>query len=585
MTTRHGVPIRLAAALLVLSSPACRSIGPVAEVPGAAAAAEAPAPAPPGAVAEPPAAVRDALLPPLSLPPPGAAARRPEARFDVAVDDVPAREFFLGLVSDTPYDIVVHPAVSGSLSLSLRDATLPEILETVRQVYGYGYRPTPTGFHVLPADLQSRTFQVDYLDIQRLGLSQTRVSSGQLTEQYGEGADSTSPLGTTTTGRETALDVLENSQIRTESRADLWDELSQSLRAIVGEGEGRSVVVSPQAGIVVVRAMPDELREVEEYLSQARASLQRQVILDARILEVELSDGYRTGINWAALIESGSKSALFSQTGGGTFVDSGFSEIAGNTGNLAPGQLPSNTDTSAFGGVFSAALDLGDFSAFIELLETQGEVHVLSSPRVATVNNQKAVIKVGSDEFFVTDISTTTVTGTATTVSPQVTLTPFFSGIALDVLPQIGAAGDVILHVHPSVSVVEEDPKQIPLIGTEVELATFPLARSTVREADSIVRARSGQVVVIGGLMQERDIYRRGSLPWLGRIPWIGPTLFGQQLSDDRKSELVILLRPRMVEDSVWAQELRETDARLEARGIAPRAGRLFEDPVRAPGP
>ncbi len=110
-------------------------------------------------------------------------------------------------------------------------------------------------------------------------------------------------------------------------------------------------------------------------------------------------------------------------------------------------------------------MTFNDFAAFIELLETQGDVQVLSSPRIATINNQKAVIKVGSDEFFVTDISSTTVTGTATTTSPDITLTPFFSGIALDVTPQIDAGGRVTLHVHPTISQVTDQQKTITVAG------------------------------------------------------------------------------------------------------------------------
>ena len=125
-------------------------------------------------------------------------------------------------------------------------------------------------------------------------------------------------------------------------------------------------------------------------------------------------------------------------------------------------------------------------------------MNVLSSPRIATMNNQKAVIKVGTDEFFVTDISSTTVTGAATTTSPSIELTPFFSGVALDVTPQISEQGEITLHVHPSVSRVEDQIKSIEF-GTDDTTLTVPLARSTVREADSIVRARNGQVVVIGG--------------------------------------------------------------------------------------
>ncbi len=515
----------------------------------------APPPAPaPTAAPKLPAEVDAELRPSLELPRAGARERGDE-RFDVAVHEAPARRFFLDLVAGSPYDVVVHPGVSGSVTLTMRGVTVPEVLEAVRSVYGYGFRETPGGFQILPAEIQSRVFHVNYLHLAREGVSRTRVSSGQLSDQFSETRGTRDGgVGPVATGgnRQT---VLESSEVRTDSRTDLWEELRLSLLALVGEGEGHSVVVSPQAGIVIVRARPDALQQVAAYLSSAERSLNRQVVIEAKILEIELADGYQTGVNWGALIQSGLDRYLIGQTGGGRIFSDGVSEIAGNLGDLDPSMPPgppANTDTSAFGGVFSAALQVGDFDAFIELLETQGDVRVLSSPRVSTTNNQKAVIKVGSDEFFVTDVSTTTVTGTVATTSPEVTLTPFFSGIALDVLPQISAEGDVILHVHPAVSQVQDQRKIIQLFGETLDL---PLALSTIRESDSIVRARSGQVVVIGGLMQERRLAERASIPLLGRIPGLG-WAFGQRRGATVNSELVILLRPRVVEGGDFGPEL-----------------------------
>ena len=155
--------------------------------------------------------------------------------------------------------------------------------------------------------------------------------------------------------------------------------------------------------------------------------------------------------------------------------------------------------SQTIGAAFALALDIGDFNAFVELLEAQGDTRVLSSPRVATLNNQKAVIKAGTDEFFVTDVSSNTVTGTAATTSRDVTLTPFFSGIALDVTPQISADGEVILHIHPTVSEVTDQTKELTVSG---ETDALPLAFSEIRESDSVVKAKSGQIIAIGGLMR-----------------------------------------------------------------------------------
>jgi MSHA biogenesis protein MshL len=232
--------------------------------------------------------------------------------------------------------------------------------------------------------------------------------------------------------------------------------------------------------------------------------------------------------------------------------DSGVSDIAGQGGDLNPDNPdPVNgTLTSAFGGMFTIAASAGDFEVFIELLKLQGDVQVLSSPRVSTVNNQKAVIKVGNEEFFVTDVSTTTVTGAgATTSTPDITLTPFFSGIALDVTPQISDNGEVVLHIRPAVTEVVDRVKEIVVAGSDQSL---PLAFSTVRETDSIVRAKSGQIIVIGGLMQESTEQRQASVPVLGDIPALG-RLFRHTREVTSKTELVILLRPVVVEnDAAW---------------------------------
>jgi MSHA biogenesis protein MshL len=357
--------------------------------------------------------------------------------------------------------------------------------------------------------------------------------------------------------------TISGSQIDTESNADFWTELRAAIQGLVGSEGNRKVIVQPQASVVVVVAMPDELRMVEAYLDTIQNNLQRQVVIEAKIIEVSLADGFQSGINWAALGESSSgKSILVGQSGGGSIFTKGVSESAGNSGNLTPGQgLPNALDSSVFGGVFSLAVNFNDFQAFVEMLETQGDVQVLSSPRISTVSNQKAVIKVGSDEFFVTDISSDTTTGTTTNSTSDITLTPFFSGIALDVTPQIDPTGQITLHIHPTVSEVVDQNKQINVFGVN---QTIPVAFSTVRESDSVVHARSGQLVVIGGLMQEKTTKDEAGIPVLSKIPGLG-ALFRHTKSVSRKSELVILLRPQVITSSAdWEATIEASRQRLD---------------------
>jgi MSHA biogenesis protein MshL len=213
---------------------------------------------------------------------------------------------------------------------------------------------------------------------------------------------------------------------------------------------------------------------------------------------------------------------------------------------------------TAIANAFTFAFDSTDFAAFIQLLDAQGRTRVLSSPRVSTLHNQKAVIKAGTDEFFVTGVNSNTTTGTATTTTLDVELTPFFSGVALDVTPQISDDGSVLLHIHPTVSEVSDQSKRVSFGSASSDL---PLAVSQIRESDSVVRARSGQVIVIGGLMRERRTRNDHKTPGLGSIPLVG-NLFKSKRDVSQTVELVLLLRPIVTEDQDWERMVKEAEAR-----------------------
>ncbi|GIX22276.1 MAG: pilus (MSHA type) biogenesis protein MshL [Gammaproteobacteria bacterium] len=506
--------------------------------------------APEAAPAAPPPALEKALLPDYR---PSAAPAAAEERFDVNVHRMDARTFFMSLVRDTPVNLVVHPEVTGRISLDLKNVTIEDVLNITRDVYGYEYQKTAAGYYVLPARLQSRIFDVSYLNVARGGESNVRVTSGQLADtETGRQAGETYPRG----GQRKAL---ASSQIVTKAQADFWADLKTTVETLIGPGEGRSVVVSPQAGLVVVRAMPGELRDVEAFLERAEASLNRQVIIEAKVIEVSLDDEFQAGINWAKLNQEAAREGDF---GAQLQLFDGRSELVGPDGRFTVSGLTGTDLQRGFGNLFALGTVTDDFAYILRLLNRQGDVKVLSSPRVSTVNNQKAVIKVGSDEFFVTEVASTTTTGTTTTTTPQIVLTPFFSGIALDVTPQINERGEVVLHIHPSISEVTDQVKELTVGG---EAQSLPLAFSTVREADAIVRARSGQVIVIGGLMQNQSRDVRGGLPGLSRIPLLG-SLFKQTQRNNRRSELVILLKPTVVpadDDAPWREALRRIGERL----------------------
>jgi len=502
-----------------------------------------------------------------------------EERFDIEVNAAPAQSFFNGLVEGTHYNMLVHPEVAGNITLKMRHVTVAEALDAVKELYGYDYRRVSSGFVVLPATVQTRVFRVNYLDIQRSGISRTRVSSGQITDngsrngQNGQGDSNSTGNGVFRSGgdREGSQEIT-GTAILTQSLSKFWVDLEASVRAIVGSGPDRSVVTNAEAGIIAVRATPTELRDVGDYLASVEGTMTRQVLLEAKIVEVQLSDGFQAGINWAVILHDASHTFSIGQAGPQSFNDVPLH--SGITGpiDVSPGNPVNGFQTTPFGGAFMLSVDTPDFNAFIDLLATQGNARVLSSPRVSTLNNQKAIIKAGSDEFFVTNVSSNTVTGTASSTSRDIELTPFFSGVALDVTPQISADGNVILHIHPTVSEVRDQVKSIDFGGSD-DILTLPLAFSEIRESDSIVKAHSGQVIVIGGLMRSTRTDQDFRTPYLGSIPVLG-NLFKSKRNLERKTELVILLRPLVVEDKDWdglvATETKRTDDLMTEGRIAP---------------
>ena len=486
--------------------------------------------------------------PAATAPPPRAEAAS-EPRFDLIVNGAQARDVFLSMVADTRYSMLMHPEVGGALSVTLRGVTLREALESIRDVYGYDFKVDGRRVTVFPATLQTRLFAVNYLHTKRQGRSDVRVSAGSAPSNQPSGATSGTPASAST------APLSESTHVSTSSVSDLWAETAEALRSMVGTGSGRNVIVSPQSGTIAVRAMPEELRQVEAYLRASRLAVERQVMLEAKIVEVELNEGFQSGIDWSILRSRGSigltsgyaNNPLLSNGNGlptlpqaiGALVTEGVSLPSGGAGTLG------------------LALATNGFAAVLGFLETHGDVQILSSPRVATLNNQKAVLKVGVDEYFVTNVAGGTITaGTnsnnGTTTLPTLTLTPFFSGIALDVTPQIDEANTITLHVHPSVTSVTEKTKQIDL-GT-IGNYRLPLASSSVNETDTVVRVTNGNIVAIGGLMQMQSSRRNSGVPGLADNP-ITRYLFGNNANSGRKKELVVLIKPtiiRNVED--WPQ-------------------------------
>lgn len=509
--------------------------------------------------------VNNALLPPLVAPTEKTDAGAPvEAKFDLAVSNTPAQQVFMAIVSGTRYSMLLHPDVSGNVSLNLKDVTVFDALEAIREMYGYEYKMDGNRIYIQPLGLQTRIFQVNYLTGQRDGKSNLRVASGSVADS------ATGSTGTTNTATAANTANRDSSKVSMTSKSDFWEELSEALKAIVGTEKGRSVVISPMSGVIVVRATPEEMKNIAAYLKASQISIERQVILEAKIVEVQLNDSFQSGVNWAAFANGAAKRASGGMITSGSTLTSATgtslsnSVITSNVGTNLVATAATALPTGAVAGtMFGLAFQTSNFAALLNMLESQGDVHVLSSPRIATLNNQKAVLKVGTDEFFVTEVNggtqaTTSVAGTAPTVKVQ----PFFSGIALDVTPRIDENDDIILHVHPSVSTVTTVNKTVNLgsSGGTSNIYNLPLASSSVSETDSIVRARGGQIVVIGGLMRQASFDDSSGLPGLPK------SIFGQVSQRTEKRELVIMIKPTVVNsDKDWSEDITRSRDRINS--------------------
>lgn len=475
----------------------------------------------------------------------------PTRRFRVQAENVDAKEFFASLLNETSYGIVVHPDVAGTISLDLQNVTIGEVLNAISSIYGYDIQQKGKIFYVYPAGVRTETFSVDYLLVKRSGVASLNITTGGVSSKSDDSdsdsnsdSSSSSSNSSDDSSSDKSFDSDSGTSVITSTANDFWTSLEKAITNFIGKGNGKSVIVSPEAGLVVVSANPSELKAVKTFLDSAQQRLTRQILLEAKVLEVRLADEFQAGIDWSIL--GSSKHWRSDKEHNGD-----WSSYVGRTGVLDGITHIVFRDSEHF-----------NLGVAVELLQTQGDVSILSSPRITTSNNQKAVIKVGEDEYFVTKFETSTVTSaSATTSSPSVEYTPFFSGVSLDVTPQIKDDGSVLMHIHPAVIKVEEQTKSV-VYGDEQMLA-MPMAKSTIRETDTVVQANSGDVIVIGGLIEERKVDETSKVPLLGDIPYIG-NLFKSTDKVTEKVELVILIRPIVAGGETWQNELRRSNELLE---------------------
>jgi len=504
------------------------------------------------------------LLPPPELSLSRLSTAPAEPRFDLNVVQLPASQVFAALAKDTRYSMVIDPELKTPVTVTLKDVSLVEALETLREAYGFEYKILGTRIFVQAAGLETRVFTVNYPTESRTGRSELHVTSGSITQAMNNGTPGApgsngTPPTTPAPGSPGVPSATESTRITTQIRNDLWVEIEASLKLLVPVNperrDGTQLIVSPQSGVIVVRALPRQLRQVEHYLRSMRLNIERQIVLEAKIIEVTLNDSSQTGINWAAFHNgAGARSATGMLTPGASLSPTG--SISDSVLTSTPGALLSQSGQSA-NPLFGLAFQTNNFAGLLEFLQTQGELQVISSPRITAMNNQQAVLKVGTDDFFVTGVTTNIATGTGSSavITPTITVEPFFSGVAFDITPSVDEDGSIILHVHPSVSAVSEKDKIVNL-GT-LGSYTLPLASSTVSETDTVVRGRDGNIVAIGGLMTVNNNDTSSGLPGLGTVPGLG-YLFSSKQKSRTKTELVILIKPTVVNSDAQLQAERD---------------------------
>jgi len=499
-----------------------------------------------------------AIPPPVQVAPvlPKPTPKSDPETYSVVVNGVPAQELLFALARDARLNIDIAPGIAGSVTLNAVNQTLPQLLERISRQVDMRYELNGPNLIVMPDAPFLRAYRIDFVtasrNVKMKSETNTQFSSGGGgTGGSGGGGGSSSNTGT---GATTTVDVAANSQ--------LWDTLVQNVRDIIGEGSTAgspgakpaavatatgvqppsSVIGNRESGVLYVRATSRQHARVGEFLTSVMANVRRQVLIEATVAEVQLNNEYQRGIDWQRL-RTGAAT-----TGTGAFGtgQSGmeFSQSSANT--------PANISTNAF--VLGGAIVSQNFNIAIRMLESFGDVRVLSSPKVSVLNNQTALLRVTRDivYFTITPSSTpVTVTGGVggVVVPPSFTTTPNIAaeGFMMSVLPQISDTDTVVLNVRPTIRRKVDDatdPNPALSAATPNLIPVFE-----TREFDSMLRIQSGQTAVLGGLMQDSVDKVDDGIPGLNQIPFFGK-LFSQEKKITRKTELVIFLRATVVRDA-----------------------------------
>ena len=470
----------------------------------------------------------------------------PGKLYSLRVREGQLQDVLLALAQDSGENLVVDPEVAGTVTVNLNRVTLEQALDALLTQLDYSFRREGRLILISKPVLETRLFSVNYVSTNRKG-DKTIVAT------HGSGAG-----GEQISASET--------RIQGTDQTDFWAEIQEGLTAIIFTDEkpaavlrarqtgvvssmsskdGRKLVISRMTGIIQVRDYPDRLREVARFLEQMEATIQRQVFIEARFLEVRLFKEFQTGIRWDNIQNEMLGLDI-------TELALSWNIFGGGTSSSAAGALLVAGNPLAASGAEFVLSDL------VEALETQGKVKALASPKVATLNNQTAIVKIArQDVYFTSEISQ----GDVSTLQ-SFTPNTIDVGVILDVTPQIGPDGMIVMNIHPSITA--EFERVAAPDGTE-----FPLLR--IRETDTVVKVRDGQTIIIAGLIEETDQRQRVGLPCLTNLPTL-QYLFGYRQEKTEKTELVILITPTVLTgkriEEIKSEDLRRLDALDQQTGI-----------------
>ncbi len=465
----------------------------------------------------------------------------PMETFTVVVDRVPVDQLLFALVRDAGLNVDIHPGITGSITLNAINQTLPQLLERIAKQVDLRYQINETLLTISPDLPYMRVYKVDYVNMSRNSKSKVTISTEIISdlERVGGGSGGSGGSGGGSSGGGGSGESNSTTTITNESNNRFWDTLEKNLRAILASHQTNDetdektdhVIINSESGVVTVRATHKQHKDIQRFLDQVLANVQRQVLIEATIAEVRLSDQYQAGIDWQRI------------AGDFSYAQS---LMTGNLGNAPFYSFGYNNPESQF----------GDISASMRLLEQFGSVKVLSSPKIMALNNQTAILKVVDNiVYFTTEVEINeTETRIRETFTTEIKTVPV--GLVMSVTPQISDNGAVILNIRPTISRIidfKSDPN--PLLAEAGTINLIPEIQ--VREIESILKINNGDVAVIGGLMQDASDQKTQGVPVLSQLPLIGD-LFSYRDDKYTKTELVIFLRPVVVKDASLSGDLRD---------------------------